>query len=265
MACLASVRSWSHQKIFQKPAFVCRSFSGFQFPPQAGISAAQNRREEDGTVNQPWHNVHVQLNPLQKTAVAVLSAVGAAIDPSRADLVAACGETTGGLALQWMRERMRNSHTGQLILDAKPRITGSTLRYASILPEGTFGHAYTAFMTKRQFSPDERPPVRFVDDAELAYVATRYREVHDLWHVLFACHTTVLGELALKAVEFVQTGMPMTGLSVVGANWRLKAEQRQRLFTELIPWAFRAGNRSADLMCLYYENHFHVRLTPHSL
>lgn len=46
--------------------------------------------------------------------------------------------------------------------------------------------------------------MRFVDDVQLAYVAQRAREVHDLWHVLFGCHTTVLGELALKALEFVQ-------------------------------------------------------------
>lgn len=45
---------------------------------------------------------------------------------------------------------------------------------------------------------------RFVDDADLAYVICRMREVHDLWHVLFGCHTNVFGELALKALEFVQ-------------------------------------------------------------
>lgn len=56
-----------------------------------------------------------------------------------------------------------------------------------------------------------------------------------------------------------QTGMPMTALSVAGANWRLKPEQRGRLFRELLPWALRAGHRCSDLMCLYYENHFHVR------
>jgi hypothetical protein len=44
----------------------------------------------------------------------------------------------------------------------------------------------------------------FVDDAELAYVITRAREVHDFWHVLFDCHTNVFGELALKGLEFVQ-------------------------------------------------------------
>lgn len=55
-----------------------------------------------------------------------------------------------------------------------------------------------------------RPPVRFLDDEELAYVATRAREVHDFWHVLFGCHTNNFGELALKAVEFVQVRQATT-------------------------------------------------------
>jgi ubiquinone biosynthesis protein Coq4 len=29
-------------------------------------------------------------------------------------------------------------------------------------------------------------------------------QVHDFWHTLFGCHTNVFGELALKALEFVQ-------------------------------------------------------------
>lgn len=72
------------------------------------------------------------------------------------------------------------------------------------MPEGTFGHAYAKFMGDRNFTAGDRPPVRFIDDIELAYVASRAREVHDFWHVLFGCHTNVFGELALKAVELVQ-------------------------------------------------------------
>ena len=78
------------------------------------------------------------------------------------------------------------------------------MRQAQTLPQGTFGRAYGDFMAQRGFHADDRPPVRFVNSEELAYVATRNRETHDLWHVLFNCRTTVLGELALKAVEFVQ-------------------------------------------------------------
>lgn len=69
-------------------------------------------------------------------------------------------------------------------------------------------------MRASRFRADERPPVRFVDDGELAYVAARAREVHDLWHVLFGCPTTVLGELALKALEFVQVPRRRLGLSI---------------------------------------------------
>jgi ubiquinone biosynthesis protein COQ4 len=54
----------------------------------------------------------------------------------------------------------------------------------------------------------------------------------------------------------------MTALSVVGASWRLKAADRGRLATELLPWALHAGSRSADLMCLYYERHFEARPHP---
>ena len=65
---------------------------------------------------------------------------------------------------------------------------------------------------------NRRPPVRFLDDEELAYVAQRSREIHDFWHVLFGCHTNVFGELALKAVEFVQARLwflPYQNMSTV--------------------------------------------------
>ena len=76
----------------------------------------------------------------------------------------------------------------------------------------------TVVLPGDRFSADERPPVRFVDDGELAYVAARAREVHDLWHVLFGCPTTVLGELALKALEFVQVRARMQAGSFRPSN-----------------------------------------------
>ena len=56
----------------------------------------------------------------------------------------------------------------------------------------------------------------------------------------------------------MQTGLPMSALSVVGASWRLSAADREFLFTSYLPWALEAGSRSADLMSLYYERHWHV-------
>ena len=94
-------------------------------------------------------------------------------------------------------------------------------------------------MGRRKFNPNDRPPVRFVDDEELAYVATRSREVHDLWHVLFQCPTTVQGELALKALEFAQTGRPMAALGAFAPiRWTLS---RRRFLFEEMPVGARGG------------------------
>lgn len=61
-------------------------------------------------------------------------------------------------------------------------------------------------------------PVRFMDDPELAYVMTRYRECHDLVHTILAMPTNMLGEVSVKWVEALNTGLPMCyGGAVFGA------------------------------------------------
>uniref|UniRef100_A0A7R9XTQ2 Ubiquinone biosynthesis protein COQ4 homolog, mitochondrial n=1 Tax=Micromonas pusilla TaxID=38833 RepID=A0A7R9XTQ2_MICPS len=186
--------------------------------------------------------------------------LGAILFPQRADLVGAVGETTGHLAFRRMRDRMRRDAVGADILRRRPRVTDDTLERAWGCADGTFGKAYATFMGTRKFRASDRPPVRFVDDEELAYVATRARETHDLWHVLFGCPTTVQGELALKALEFAQTGMPSAALATLAAPLRLDEEDRAFLAKELYPWAWRAGGRCADLMCADYEAEFDTDL-----
>lgn len=130
------------------------------------------------------------------------------------------------------------------------------MSHAWDLPEGTFGAAYAKFMGSRNFSPDDRPPVRFMDTEELAYVATRAREVHDFWHVLFGLPTNLIGESALKVIEFEQMLLPMCLLSVVGGSARFSENQRALFFQHYFPWALKAGFQCTNLMCVYYEKHF---------
>lgn len=94
-----------------------------------------------------------------------------------------------------------------------------------------------------------------------AYVLTRMREVHDFWHVLFDVRTDVMSELALKGLEFVHTGVPMTGLAVLGAQIRLSAEERSKLHRIYLPWAYRAGYASVDLVSTYYERYLQEDLS----
>lgn len=57
----------------------------------------------------------VRLNGWQQAAVALGSAVGALLDPRRADLIAALGETTGKPAFERVLERMKRSPEGRVI------------------------------------------------------------------------------------------------------------------------------------------------------
>lgn len=217
---------------------------------------ATSFRQHSSLHQDPLYATHV---PLSKTSRAILSvgaAVGALASPRRADLVATLGETTGQSTFQNLRNRMKRCESGRRLLEERPLINSRTLERCKNLPEGTFGQAYASFMIKRGFDADDRPVVRFVDNEELAYVALRMRQVHDLWHVLFGCGTNALGELALKALEFSHTGLPMAFLSVAGAHVRLSREQRKRLFYEYIPWSLVANRRSVDLVPIMYEDHF---------
>ncbi|ESW16545.1 hypothetical protein PHAVU_007G165400 [Phaseolus vulgaris] len=99
-----------------------------------------------------------------------------------------------------------------------------------------------------------------MDTDELAYVTMRAREVHDFWHTLFDLPTNLIGETALKVIEFEQMGLPICLLSVVGGTARFSEKQRKMFYRHYFLWAIRAGMQCIDLMCVYYEQHFHEDL-----
>lgn len=204
----------------------------------------------------PLYPGHIPTNALQKALLAAGSAFMALYDPYRHDMVAVLGETTGFLALQKLRERMRNDPEGYRILQERPRIRLSTVDVTGLraLPDGTFGREYVRFLDDHKVSPDTRMPTKFVDDEELAYVIQRYREVHDLMHTLLGMPTNMLGEVVVKWFEAIQTGLPMCVLGAAFGPLRLNAWKLRILTTDLIPWAIRSGNNSNCILNYYYEN-----------
>lgn len=195
----------------------------------------------------------VPLTGLQRAFVAAGSAALAFADPRRGDLVAAFGDVTGGPPLARLRARMAETEEGRSVLLERPRVTSETLAEARRLAPGTLGRAYADFMDGHGYEPSGREPARFVDDEELAYVMTRYREVHDFWHVLTGLPTTVLGEVAQKYYEAAQTGLPVCVASALAGPARVGPSDAARLLTEFVPWALRCHQSSKFLMGVYVE------------
>lgn len=172
-----------------------------------------------------------------------------------ADLIALLGETTATpFFIYRLRDAMLSSATGRRILRDRPRITSSTMSvdYLRSLPPGSLGQTYASWLDREGVTPDTRRAVRYIDDEECAYVMQRYRECHDFYHALTGLPTVVEGELAIKALEFANTMLPMTGLSLFAVG-RLKPDERSRFWRTHLPWAFRNGLRSKEIINVYWE------------
>jgi len=197
------------------------------------------------------------MTPIERISLVMGSALVSFWDPERADMIAMLGELTGDAALTRMLGQMKCSEDGAWLLRHRPVVRGESFSphsLSSTYPSGSFGHAYGAYLESHSFSPDERTPVRWVRDPELAYVMLRYREVHDYLHVLSGLPPTVLGEISLKWLEMVQTGMPVAGLSALVGPLRLSSQERRALFSVYAPWAIKASaTLSVPLMSVRYE------------
>lgn len=149
---------------------------------------------------------------------------------------------------------MLRSPTGRRILRDRPRLTSTSLNlpYLRSLAPTTVGGTYVAWLDREGVSPDTRSAVRYIDDEECGYVMQRYRECHDFYHALTGLPVVREGEVALKAFEWANTGLPMTGLATLSA-FTMKRSERRRFAGTFLPWALRNGWRCDEVINVYWE------------
>lgn len=171
------------------------------------------------------------------------------------DLIAAFAEATSTpYFIPRLRDAMLRSPTGRRILRDRPRLTSTSLNLPHLrsLPPNTVGATYVSWLDREGVSPDTRASVRYIDDEECAYVMQRYRECHDFYHALTGLPIVREGEIALKAFEWANTGLPMTGLSMFSAL-TLNRSGKRRFVETYLPWALRNGWRCEEVINVYWE------------
>ncbi|XP_055898332.1 ubiquinone biosynthesis protein COQ4 homolog, mitochondrial-like [Biomphalaria glabrata] len=206
---------------------------------------------------------HISTSLFQKSLLAAGSGIACLLNPARDDMLCALGETTGPLALKYIHSKMMSDSVGRQILEEKPVINTTTINLEKLgsLPDGTFGKEYWTFLKTNGFSPDARRPVNFIDDAELMYVMLRYRQCHDLVHTLLGMPPNMLGEVAVKWFEAIQTRLPMCISAALFGPIRLGPKHRRKYFDIYLPWAIRSAYNSKFLMNVYFEKHWEQDIT----
>ncbi|OAQ86323.1 ubiquinone biosynthesis protein coq-4 [Purpureocillium lilacinum] len=216
-------------------------------------SSSSTRRFSALNRPEPNYPGHVPLTRVERLGMAVGASVMSFFDPYH--LIAATGEATATpYFIYRLRDAMLADPTGRRILRQRPRITSESLSLPKLraLSANTVGRAYVGWLDREGVSPDTRADVRYIDDPECAYVMQRYRECHDFYHAVTGLPIWREGEVALKAFEFANTLIPMTGLSMFAAA-TLKPQERRRFFSVYLPWAVRNGARSKELINVFWE------------
>lgn len=225
----------------------------------------------------------MSINILLRSTLAAKSAFGALRDPTRQDLVAAVNEIVlAQSTLNRLHRLMLSSTDGRKLLRNQPRITSKTLsKYTqSNVHKNTLGFQYALFMLEEELSADSRTPVKhIVGHPELGYVMQRYRDVHDILHVLLGIPTTFAGEVVVKWFEWMHYGLEGAAMAALTGPIRTLSgtkfqdppsagayarhpdsmsikEQKadsEWMWNEGIPWALQSGQLKQSLLCVPFE------------
>jgi ubiquinone biosynthesis protein COQ4 len=142
---------------------------------------------------------------------------------------------------------------GLELLRDMPALDSSTLDLDALgrCAPGTLGHAYAAHLREGELDTDifRAPPGL---PLAIAYFAQRFRQCHDVWHVLTGYAPDVRGEVLLQAFTHGQLGTPAPRLAaVVGAlQW---ARVHPALPLEAYR-AYRRGKAAKFLLAVRWED-----------
>jgi len=134
---------------------------------------------------------------------------------------------------------------------------------ASLLqyPPDSLGYKYAAGLQAAGFDPNFYRSIVVEDD--ISYLLLRFRQTHDIWHLVTGFGTDVAGELSLKAFELAQTRRPMAAvLMSVGLLKALVSapESLSDLFY-LMSQAYQLGLKATPLLAQRWEEAWDKPLT----
>jgi ubiquinone biosynthesis protein COQ4 len=176
-------------------------------------------------------------------------------DPGNAyygPLVNVCmdSETYAKLARSW-----RESAEGARLLDERPTLQGRELDLEALarLPEGTLGHALTRYYSDNGIEPFV---TAFPIHTDIDYLGKRYRETHDLFHIITGYGTDEAGEMELQAFVLGNLGVRQAVLILAVSVPRRIKDMGFKGFVAYIGRlraAYRRGKRSREMLSVRYE------------
>jgi ubiquinone biosynthesis protein COQ4 len=154
-----------------------------------------------------------------------------------------------------MARALRTTAEGRRLLDERPTLQGRELDLDALghLPEGTLGHEFVRYFRDNKISPFE---TTFEIRSDMDYLSKRYRETHDLFHVITGYGTDVMGEMELQAFVLGNLRVPSAAFVLAFASvMRLESQGTSQLrgYLRRLRAAHRRGRDSRSLLSVPFE------------
>lgn len=148
---------------------------------------------------------------------------------------------------------MANSELGRALLAKRPSLQRSNLDLDALraMPEGTLGRAFAKYFEDHKIAPFESP---YEVRNDVDYIVKRYRETHDLVHVLTGYDTDALGEMELQAFALGNLSLRTSVLILTfAAILRPHGLPPMWKYADKLRHAFARGRRSSNIVAHEYE------------
>lgn len=173
-------------------------------------------------------------------------------NPHYGPLFNACldSETYAALARAW-----RESPEGRRLLDERPTLQGRELDLEALarLPAGTLGHEFVRYFRDNGIEPFI---TAFPIESDVDYLSKRYRETHDLFHVITGYATDETGEMELQAFVLGNLGVRQAAMVLaysISSRIKRRGLGGLRAYLGRLHAAYRRGRRSRELLSVTYE------------
>ncbi|AKJ00387.1 ubiquinone biosynthesis protein COQ4 [Archangium gephyra] len=156
-------------------------------------------------------------------------------------------------------QRLQGSEEGRRMLSERPSLQGEDLDLAALerLPEGTLGHEFARYFRDNKISPF-KTTLELKNDID--FIGKRYRETHDVLHLLTGYGTDVMGEMELQAYALGNLGIQTAKLILAfGTLEQFKQPQSgvaRSEYLRRLKAAYQRGRASQLFLDVWFEHHW---------
>ncbi len=159
---------------------------------------------------------------------------------------------------QRLVSELTEGEDGARILATRPTLQGPDLDLAALsaLPNGTLGREFARYFERNGIHPFLTTFEITTDDV---FIAKRYRETHDLLHVITGYPTHMLGEMELQAFVLGNLRLPSAAMILFfsfGIRFGLCGLRELGGYVQRLRAAWRRGQRSRMMLGIDFERHW---------